>query len=177
MSKLVRDRIPELIRAKGEPCVAGVHFFVADRDDMADLLMTKLREEVDEYDADRKRGPTELVDILEVVWALAREHGMTVEALEEARHRKAMTAGGFTLGIVLASVPQHVLYECAQDCDDPYCNYCRGGLASCTVCHGAEGTLLPSCPGYGLSSEALDAIYAGSLKTVDDLMPEHRCPE
>lgn len=41
----------------------------------------------------------------------------------------------------------HVFYECPPDCDDEHCNYCRGGLAFCTVCKQAEVELELTCPG------------------------------
>lgn len=37
-------------------------------------------------------------------------------------------------------------------------------LASCTVCHCAEGTLPTHCPGARVSAEDQDAIYAGRLE-------------
>lgn len=44
-------------------------------------------------------------------------------------------------------------------CDDERCNVCLGGLAMCTMCGGAEGSLLPVCPGKVLSADEHDANY------------------
>ncbi len=37
------------------------------------------------------------------------------------------------------------------------------GLACCTVCGGAEGELLSSCPGFRLNSQALEACFRGDV--------------
>jgi predicted house-cleaning noncanonical NTP pyrophosphatase (MazG superfamily) len=93
--KLVRDRIPEIIRASGkEPLVR-----VADAEVFRDLLRDKLVEEVDEFlasDGDLE----ELADILEVVLALADDLGAGPAQLEEMRAAKAAERGGFSLRIV-----------------------------------------------------------------------------
>lgn len=47
-----------------------------------------------------------------------------------------------------------------ESCDD--CPACKG-LAICSVCQCAEGTLLSSCPGYLLSAEAEQSIYQGNV--------------
>lgn len=65
---------------------------------------------------------------------------------------------------------EHVFHSCNRE----GCQTCSGGLAYCTVCRGAEGDLLPTCPGYVLTEEASDLCYAGVIKSVDDLRPEHR---
>jgi hypothetical protein len=38
-----------------------------------------------------------------------------------------------------------------------------GELAYCTVCGGAEGSLLSFCPGYKLNAEAEQACYQGNV--------------
>jgi hypothetical protein len=43
------------------------------------------------------------------------------------------------------------------------CVFCNGGLASCTVCGGGEGTLPTDCPGERMTATQQDAVYAGSL--------------
>lgn len=53
----------------------------------------------------------------------------------------------------------HILHECNKE----DCYTCRGGLASCTVCHGAEGTLPTHCPDRPLTDAETDAIMAGTL--------------
>lgn len=41
--------------------------------------------------------------------------------------------------------------------------FCDGGLFSCTVCNGFEGTLTTECCGHKLHQAVLDAIYAGKI--------------
>jgi hypothetical protein len=58
----------------------------------------------------------------------------------------------------------HTLFKCGPNCDNPgRCPYCDGGLAYCTVCHGAEGSLPTSCPGRPMSQEVQDDVYACRL--------------
>jgi hypothetical protein len=41
--------------------------------------------------------------------------------------------------------------------------FCDGGLFSCTVCDGFEGTLPTDCPGTRMTQEQSDATYDGNL--------------
>ncbi|POM24248.1 hypothetical protein BTM25_28760 [Actinomadura rubteroloni] len=82
--ELVRDRVPEIIRASGaEP--------VTDAAEHERRLRDKLREEADDADL-----PGELADVLEVVHALAAAHGLTPARLEELRTAKTAERGAFT---------------------------------------------------------------------------------
>ncbi|MEP7023375.1 MAG: nucleoside triphosphate pyrophosphohydrolase [Actinomycetota bacterium] len=95
--KLVRDRIPQIIRANGgDPIVR-----VADAAEYRELLQAKLVEEVNEVlAADDKDAPEELADVLEVVLALASDLGLDAGQLESLRLAKAVERGGFTNRIV-----------------------------------------------------------------------------
>ncbi|MEU8543008.1 nucleoside triphosphate pyrophosphohydrolase [Streptomyces sp. NPDC048717] len=95
--KLVRDRIPQIIRADGlEPVT-----YVADREEYRSRLRDKLGEEVAEFlEADEESAPGELADVLEVVRALAAELGVDAARLEKLREAKASSRGGFTERIV-----------------------------------------------------------------------------
>ncbi|GAA2115250.1 nucleoside triphosphate pyrophosphohydrolase [Kitasatospora saccharophila] len=96
--KLVRDRIPEIIRAAGgEP---QVH--VADGDEYLARLEAKLHEEADEVRAaaSAPEALEELADLLEVLRALAEAHGADFSRVEEIRRRKAEERGGFAGRIV-----------------------------------------------------------------------------
>jgi predicted house-cleaning noncanonical NTP pyrophosphatase (MazG superfamily) len=93
--KLVRDKIPQIIRSKGQEPV--IH--TADIEEYSIRLRDKLREEVEEYlasDNDRE----ELADILEVLYALARQTGTDQEQLEKLRAAKAEERGGFADRII-----------------------------------------------------------------------------
>jgi predicted house-cleaning noncanonical NTP pyrophosphatase (MazG superfamily) len=93
--KLVRDKIPEIIRSKGQEPV----IYIADAEEYCIRLRDKLREEVEEYlasDNDRE----ELADILEVLYALARQAGTDQQQLEKLRAAKAEKRGGFADRII-----------------------------------------------------------------------------
>jgi predicted house-cleaning noncanonical NTP pyrophosphatase (MazG superfamily) len=112
--KLVRDRIPDIIRASGRTPRTRV----ADPSEHAGLLRAKLSEEVAEYMA--SGDPSELADILEVVHALAALDGLTPAALERLRAEKATERGGFTQRHVLSLRPERDLpanHECTNDRD------------------------------------------------------------
>jgi predicted house-cleaning noncanonical NTP pyrophosphatase (MazG superfamily) len=69
--KLVRDKIPQIIRSRGlEPVI-----HTADTEEYAVRLRDKLREEAAEFVASDD-DPEELADILEVLYALARRAGI-----------------------------------------------------------------------------------------------------
>ena len=93
--KLVRDKIPQIIRSRGQEPV----IYTADIEEYSTRLRDKLREEVEEYlgsDDDRE----ELADILEVLYALARQTGTDKEELEKLRAAKAEERGGFADRII-----------------------------------------------------------------------------
>lgn len=93
--KLVRDNIPQIIRAKGfEPAV-----YVAGADEYATRLRDKLSEEVAEFLASDS-DPEELADVLEVIYALAGLTGTDPQQLEKLRAAKAEERGGFAERII-----------------------------------------------------------------------------
>lgn len=89
VEKLVRDRIPEIIRSQGRECECRV----ASEEEFLHFLTMKLDEEVAEYKADRNLE--ELADVLEVLVALAEYHGYSEEDLLRKRHEKATSRGKF----------------------------------------------------------------------------------
>jgi predicted house-cleaning noncanonical NTP pyrophosphatase (MazG superfamily) len=93
--KLVRDKIPQIIRANGaEPVV-----YVAGAQEYATRLRDKLTEEVGEFLASDS-DPEELADVLEVVYALAGLAGTDPRQLEKLRAAKADERGGFADRII-----------------------------------------------------------------------------
>jgi predicted house-cleaning noncanonical NTP pyrophosphatase (MazG superfamily) len=98
--KLVRDRVPEIVLSGGRRPVTRV----ADAQEYRRRLEDKLREEADELGEPDAARAEELADLLEVVHALADLEGLTPEALEELRARKAAERGGFRERIVLLEV-------------------------------------------------------------------------
>ena len=93
--KLVRDKIPQIIRSKGQEPV--IH--TASPKEYSIHLRDKLREEVDEFLAS-DNDPEELADILEVLHALAGQAGMDQQQLEKLRAAKAEKRGGFADRII-----------------------------------------------------------------------------
>jgi predicted house-cleaning noncanonical NTP pyrophosphatase (MazG superfamily) len=90
--KLVRDRIPQIIRDSGvEPVI-----HTAGPEEYRRRLRDKLGEEVSEFlDAESAKAPEELADVLEVVRALAADLGVGADQLEKIREAKADERGGF----------------------------------------------------------------------------------
>lgn len=103
--KLVRDKIPQIIRVQGgEPILR-----IADAGEYRELLWAKLAEEVGELTAaDDAHAPEELADVLEVVLALAADLGVDAGQLEHLRAAKAAERGSFAKRIVwCGNVPDH----------------------------------------------------------------------
>ena len=99
-SKLVRDRIPEIIEASGKTCVTEI---LSD-DEYLRMIDTKLDEELAEYHKDQ--NIEELADLMEVIYAAAIARGYTIEQLEKVRAEKAEKRGAFQKKILLVEVTE-----------------------------------------------------------------------
>ena len=97
-NKLVRDKIPEIIKADGKTCEVEI----ASKEEMTKLLEDKLKEEVKEYLEDKNLE--ELADIMEVLFGLAYNLGYSEEDLLNKRNEKLEDRGGFKEGVVLKGV-------------------------------------------------------------------------
>lgn len=97
-NKLVRDKIPDIIRQKGQVPVTHV----VDNAEYQQRLIDKLEEEVAEFKANPSKE--ELADIQEVVNALAKALGLTKAELEAYRKQKAKASGSFSKRIILERV-------------------------------------------------------------------------
>ncbi|RST18886.1 hypothetical protein E2C00_24710 [Streptomyces sp. WAC05374] len=96
-SKLVRDRVPEIIRAAGAKPIT----YIAGPEEYRSRLRDKLGEEVAEFlAADEATAVDELADVLEVVYALAEDLGVDSAGLEGIRLAKARERGSFTNRVV-----------------------------------------------------------------------------
>jgi predicted house-cleaning noncanonical NTP pyrophosphatase (MazG superfamily) len=93
--KLVRDKIPQIIRSKGQEPIT----YAVGAEEYGARLRDKLLEEVDEFIAS-DNDPEELADILEVLYALAEQAGTDRQQLEKLRTAKAEERGGFADRIV-----------------------------------------------------------------------------
>ncbi len=97
-NKLIRDKIPEIIKSSGNSCCVEV----MDDDTYVKYLDQKLNEELAEYQ--EEKSIEELADLLEVVYAVVEARGYTVDELERVRKEKAEKRGGFKKKLLLKSV-------------------------------------------------------------------------
>lgn len=97
-NKLVRDRIPEIIDADGKTCL----WETLSNKEYLRLLDEKLNEELAEYQ--QSKSLEELADLLEVMYAVVKARGWTLEQLEQVRAGKAVERGGFEKKILLKGV-------------------------------------------------------------------------
>ncbi|MDS0525913.1 nucleoside triphosphate pyrophosphohydrolase [Clostridium sp. SHJSY1] len=97
-NKLVRDKIPEIIKRTGKEC----EFIIAPKERRYEFLEAKLKEEVEEFLEDKNLE--ELADIMEVLFGLANNLGYSEEDLLKMREKKKEERGGFKEGIVLKCV-------------------------------------------------------------------------
>jgi predicted house-cleaning noncanonical NTP pyrophosphatase (MazG superfamily) len=96
MEKLVRDRIPDLMRAAGaDPVIRYVS-----ADEMPQWLYAKLYEEAGELE--QTPSLEECADVLEVLRAIAAILGNSLEDVVRAADAKRAARGGFQDGCVLA---------------------------------------------------------------------------
>jgi len=94
-NKLVRDNIPDIIKAKGQP----VRFHVANDAEFEAKLLEKLIEEAQEF----MKNPSEeeLADVLEVVDAIQELSRFSRDRVCEIKKAKADERGKFEKRIIL----------------------------------------------------------------------------
>lgn len=97
-NKLVRDRIPEIIKASGKTCVTEV----LPQDAYIRALDAKLNEELAEYQ--QSKSLEELADLLEVMGAVVKARGYTWDDLTRVRKEKRAQRGAFEQRIFLKEV-------------------------------------------------------------------------
>ena len=100
-NKLVRDKIPEIIKASGKIC----EIEILSNEEYLQMLDKKLDEELAEYH--QEQNIEELVDLLEVLYATAKARGYSIEGLEQVRIEKQKARGGFEGKILLKEVAEH----------------------------------------------------------------------
>jgi predicted house-cleaning noncanonical NTP pyrophosphatase (MazG superfamily) len=101
-NKLVRDKIPQIIESKGKEFSTKI----LNDEDYKKYLKEKAYEELDEYCAAEtdEEAVEELADLMEVIRALAKHHGSTIEEIEALRKDKAEKRGGFQEKVFLIEV-------------------------------------------------------------------------
>ena len=98
LPKLVRDKIPDIIRENGKEC----EIEIADGVDYLIALDKKLDEEVAEYH--ESHSLEELADILEVIYAATKTLGHSVNDLHDVYWKKHFKRGGLFEGIILKRI-------------------------------------------------------------------------
>lgn len=96
--KLIRDKIPEIIKDSGKRCVCSILSDV----EYLTMLDEKLNEELAEYQ--ESKSLEELADLLEVIRSVAVARGSSFEEVEAIRQDKAAKRGGFKKKILLKEV-------------------------------------------------------------------------
>lgn len=97
-NKLVRDKIPEIIKADGQNPITHV----ANKKEYKQKLLEKLQEEVEEFLKDQ--NPEELADILEVIDAICEFENISFGELQKIKQQKVVDRGGFKKRIILEEI-------------------------------------------------------------------------
>lgn len=99
--KLVRDKIPNIIRDNGEVPIVKI----LDYDQYKEELKKKLMEECQEVlDATGNNRIMELADLLEVMISLSELENKTLDDINFAREQKKNERGGFSERLFLEDV-------------------------------------------------------------------------
>lgn len=93
-NKLVRDKIPEIMKKKGQKTST----YEADDSEYWERLQDKLREEVDEFL--EAGSEEELADVMEVIKAISEHRDIDLDKIEKIRKKKANERGGFKKRVV-----------------------------------------------------------------------------
>lgn len=96
--KLVRDKIPEIIKNDGKIAVTRI----LNDEEFKVYLEKKLDEEVAEFH--ESKSIYEIADILDVLTALGRVYGYSLESIFVARLEKLAERGGFHKQILLEEI-------------------------------------------------------------------------
>ena len=103
MKKLVRDKIPEILIAKGIEIKTRI---LNDNKEYLSALHDKLVEEVNEFleaseDTNENRIKEELADMLEIIDAICKHKKYTLKSIEKIKKQKLLDRGGFQEKILL----------------------------------------------------------------------------
>lgn len=99
-NKLVRDRIPEIIKNNGENPIVRI----LDDEEYKTCLERKLHEEILEFQESSE--VEELADILEVIFALSKVQGISKDRLMEIYENKHNERGGFENKVFLVGTEE-----------------------------------------------------------------------
>ncbi|MBU2564608.1 nucleoside triphosphate pyrophosphohydrolase [Patescibacteria group bacterium] len=94
-NKLVRDKIPEIIKKNNDILI--IH--IANDKEYYNKLKEKLKEEVNEFL--KESNEDELADVLEIIYAIRDYMKISEQKLEEIRKNKSEKRGAFKKRIIL----------------------------------------------------------------------------
>ena len=94
-NKLVRNKIPEIIKKKGSVPITHI----ASDEEYQQKLKAKLQEEVDEFL--KNSNKEELADILKIIYVLRDLYKIDKDKFEQLRKEKVDKRGGFKNKIIL----------------------------------------------------------------------------
>lgn len=100
-NKLVRDKIPEIIRSKGEEPITKILDDIEYKLELEKKLLEEYHEVINSSGEDRIE---ELADMLEVISSLAKVEGKTLDRVIEVAKEKSNKRGGFDDKIYLIGV-------------------------------------------------------------------------
>ena len=117
IEKLVRDKMPERIQSLG----GKVTTRILTPEDHLHHLKLKLKEEAEEVckAVTPKELKEEIADVIEVLYTLAKKHGLRFDHIEQTRLQKREERGGFKKGTFVEFIE-------VETCDDdhPLVQYC-----------------------------------------------------
>ncbi len=97
-NKLVRDRIPEIIRESGIECEIAV---LSDAEYRIALRLKLIEEATEVAEANENELVTELADLYEVIDALMASYGISGDRILNAQAKRRENRGGFAQKIML----------------------------------------------------------------------------
>jgi predicted house-cleaning noncanonical NTP pyrophosphatase (MazG superfamily) len=97
-NKLIRDRIPEIIEKSGKTAIVQT----LENKQYHAKLNEKLSEELQEYQ--ESKSIEELADIVEVIYAIVKTQGNSIEEFERIRIEKGGNRGYFEKKLLLVEV-------------------------------------------------------------------------
>ncbi|MCC3448148.1 MAG: nucleoside triphosphate pyrophosphohydrolase [Microcoleus sp. PH2017_29_MFU_D_A] len=96
--KLVRDRIPDIIRESGNECETAV---LSDEEYRQALRQKLIEEAAEVAEADKDNLVAELADLYEVIDALMLSYGISGDRILNAQAKRRENRGGFAQKIML----------------------------------------------------------------------------
>ena len=100
--KLVRDRIPEIIKKNGTLC----EFTTMEQTEYRSRLCDKMREELDEFSLEPSLE--EAADVYEVFLSMLKEWGHSLDDVIQEAAWKRKERGGFTGKVLLKTIGEKV---------------------------------------------------------------------